>query len=65
MYVESIEGIGTGNAGVMSDFMRKVVVWGITLTYFPRTRRKNVEKGEKLRKKESKIEHKIERKKYT
>jgi len=40
----------------MSDFMRKVVVWGITLTQ-ARTRRK------KWRKKESKIEHKIEKKK--
>jgi hypothetical protein len=57
MYVESIEGIGTGNAGVMSDFVEKVVVWAITLTYFPRTRRK------KWRKNESKIEHKIEKKK--
>lgn len=60
--LESIEGIGTGNTGVISDFMRKVVVWGITLTYFSENeKRKNGEKMEK--KMESKIEHKIEKKK--
>ena len=47
----------------MSDFMRKVVVWGITLTLFSENEKKKMEK--KRRKKESKIEHKIEMKKKT